>query len=303
MVKKKLDLFELRSGEHGLVISPMLASFSDHDDREKTLRPHRHDCYGLFLLRSGDLRMLVENQVIQMVGLSLLVVQPGQIHQSLHANELSGWVMFVDGKSLDPKTRGVLEQSSEEILYFDRTVGEVLFCDQLLQAIFQGSCQKKTGPFQLSMMHALINALFYQLTNMRLSLESAMENASARSSQIVQQFKDMVKLNFKSLKKPSAYAAMLNISISHLNDTVKAITGYSATYLLQQEIMGEAQRQLLYTGKTGKEIAFHLGYTDHKYFIRLFTKVVGQSPAAFRKVKHGMEKNHRHQLIPDTEFD
>lgn len=144
-----------------------------------------------------------------MVGLSLLIVQPGQVHQSLQSKEVSGWVMFMDGKSLDPKTRGVLEQSFEKILYFDRPVGELLFCDQLLHAIFQGASQKSPGPFQSHMMHALINGLFYQLTNMRLLLESELENASSRSNQIVQQFKDLVKLSFKSFKKPSAYAAML----------------------------------------------------------------------------------------------
>ena len=53
--------------------------------------------------------------------------------------------------------------------------------------------------------------------------------------------------------------------------------------MIQQEIIGEAQRLLFYTSKSIKEIAVELGYLDHKYFIRQFGNVTRTTPAKFRK--------------------
>jgi len=283
MIKDEIHLFELAKSSYGLVISPMLASFVPVENAATAFDPHRHDSFGLFLLRSGEMTMMVEGQEIIMQRSSLLLVQPGQVHQCIQSTKISGWVMFVDGKNLDMKTRAVTEQSAQEIALFSLGSDGLLFTDQLLLSIYQAAEDKNPGPFQTEMLHALINALFYQAANLHLLPKSSAERSASRPAQIVQQYKGLIKSHFKNLRRPAEYAALLHISVRHLNDTVKAQTGYSATYLLQQEVIGEAKRQLTYTTKMVKEIAFNLGYGDYKYFIRLFTKIVGQSPSGFRK--------------------
>jgi AraC family transcriptional activator of pobA len=283
MIKDEIHLFELAKSSYGLVMSPMLASFVPVENAATAFDPHRHDCFGLFLLRSGEMTLLVEEQEVIMHHSSLLLVQPGQVHQCVGTLEISGWVMFVDGKNLDMKTRAVTEQSAQEIALFALSSDELLFTDQLLLSVYQATEDKNPGPFQTEMLHALINALFYQAANLHLLRKSSAESSASRPTQIVQQYKGLIKSHFKNLRRPAEYAALLHISVRHLNDTVKAQTGYSATCLLQQEVMGEAKRQLRYTTRTVKEIAFNLGYVDYKYFIRLFGKIVGQSPSGFRK--------------------
>ncbi len=175
------------------------------------------------------------------------------------------------------------EQSIEKIALFYLSDSELLLMDNLLFSVHQASAEIAPGPFQTQLLHSLINALLYQTANMYLTRQSSAASITSRPAQILQQYKDLIKIKFREIKRPAAYAALLNISVSHLNDTVKALTGYSATYLLQQEVIGEAQRQLRYTTRTGREIAFDLGYSDHKYFIRLFSKVTGHLPSMFRK--------------------
>ncbi|GAB3921271.1 hypothetical protein GCM10028827_04220 [Mucilaginibacter myungsuensis] len=193
--------------------------------------------------------------------------------------------MFFDGRFLDAGIRIIIERTIETIalLKFDNEGS--LFFQQLLLSIYQAAEEKRPGKFQTKMLHALINALYYKAADLFLLLESLEEASSSRSSLIVQQFKDLIKRNFKIWKRPADYANALNISVSHLNDTVKINTGYSATHLIQQVVTGEAQRTLRYTTKSIKEIAFGLGYADHKYFTRLFTRVVGRPPSGFRKTE------------------
>jgi len=283
MIKEEIHLFELAESRYGLIIAPMQPTFVPLEDEVTAFDPHRHDTYGLFLLRTGELTMLLEGQPVIMQAASLLLVQPGQVHQCLRSENIAGWVMFFDGKTVDINTRAISEQGINERLLFALSGDELEFTDQLFRSVFLACENQNPGPLHTQLLHALTNALFYQAVNLHLLRKSCVETFASRPMQIVQEFKGLIKARFKTLKKPSAYAALLHVSVSHLNDTVKAQTGYSATHLIQQELIGEAQKQLRYSAKTVKQIAMNLGYSDYKYFIRLFTKINGGSPSAFRK--------------------
>ena len=88
------------------------------------------------------------------------------------------------------------------------------------------------------------------------------------------------------MKSPSQYADELNYSLSHLNDSVKITTGFPVSYWIHQQVILEAKRLLYYTDMNVREIAFSLGYEDYTYFSRLFSKVAGMSPNAFRRKFH-----------------
>ncbi len=85
------------------------------------------------------------------------------------------------------------------------------------------------------------------------------------------------------MKTPSSYAGALNITPSYLNEAVKKTTGFPASYWINQEIVLEAKRILFHTDSSVKEIAKQLGYEDCSYFTRVFTKISGVSPVAFRQ--------------------
>lgn len=101
-MSKEIPLFELAASDYGLIISPMLSSFVPVDDEPTAFDPHRHDYYGLFLLRSGKMIILVEGHEVVMRDSSLLLVQPAQIHQCA----VSGYFRLGDvfrWKALRPK--------------------------------------------------------------------------------------------------------------------------------------------------------------------------------------------------------
>lgn len=108
------------------------------------------------------------------------------------------------------------------------------------------------------------------------------ENKHGRSAELVRKFKNLLSLNIRTVKTPSAYASMLNVSTGHLNEVVKGITGSTLSYWIQQEIFTEAKRLLYHSDTDVKEIAYKLGFTDYAYFIRTFRKVCGLSPLKFR---------------------
>lgn len=287
MKKEQIHLFELEASAYGLVISPMLRSFSLVKDITVAFDPHRHDYYSLFLLEAGHIEFHVDAQQIIMGASTMLLICPGQVHQCLEARDISGWVVSFDGKFLDPKARSWIEQAMQHVVFFNLSTAERSFFTGLLALIYESLQEAQPGTFQQPLLHAMLNAVFYKAAD--LYTLPAQETGLAgfpRPLQISQEFKQLVKKHFRTLKRPADYAALMHVSVSYLNNTIKAVTGFPATYFVQQETIGEAQRQLLYTSKSVKEISFDLGYHDEKYFIRLFGKVAALSPSVFRKTNH-----------------
>lgn len=86
---------------------------------------------------------------------------------------------------------------------------------------------------------------------------------------------------------------MLNITPLYLNEIVKEITGFPASYWIQQETILEARRLLYYTDLDIKQIAYRLGYDDHAYFSRFFKKSTGNTASQFRNKNHYLSNNSR----------
>ncbi|MDT8325024.1 MAG: helix-turn-helix domain-containing protein, partial [Bacteroidota bacterium] len=61
--------------------------------------------------------------------------------------------------------------------------------------------------------------------------------------------------------------------------------GRSALQVIHERIVLEAQRLLLRTDKSAKEIAFELGFSDAAQFIRLFKKVTGRTTQELREAR------------------
>ncbi len=87
-----------------------------------------------------------------------------------------------------------------------------------------------------------------------------------------------------SLKKTiTEYAAELNITPIHLNRICQLIAEKTASQVVQEHLISEAERYLKQSDLSVSEIAYILNFENLSYFTRLFKKHLGVSPKAFRK--------------------
>jgi AraC-like DNA-binding protein len=141
--------------------------------------------------------------------------------------------------------------------------------------------EKKTAVLYHSILKESVNTLVALIISHYLGFAKPAEHHT-RFEDITREFKTALEKHYQSAKNPSEYAARLNLSPSYLNECVKATTGKSVSSHIQQRVVLEAKRLLYHSGKSVKEISGELGYDDYSYFTRLFTKVVGMTPIAFR---------------------
>ncbi|MFC9591291.1 helix-turn-helix domain-containing protein [Streptomyces sp. NPDC056944] len=78
-------------------------------------------------------------------------------------------------------------------------------------------------------------------------------------------------------------AVLLGVSAGHLTEAVRGATGRTPAALLREARAREAQRLLVSTRLSVRQVAARVGFDDPAYFCRFFRREVGHSPGAFRK--------------------
>ena len=126
-----------------------------------------------------------------------------------------------------------------------------------------------------------IESIYIDLSRLYIEQEKDKVHVQPKSINYVRELEALIEANYLTLKKPSQYANLLNISTKHLNKIVQNSLGKSSSELINNRIILEAQRLLTHGQINIKEIAYELGYEDPSYFTRFFKNNVGVSPTAF----------------------
>lgn len=250
------------------------------DKPGENLGIHRDDHYIFILLETGESRLMIDFQMYCFKAPALLYVQPGQVHEYMGAVNASGWFLAADTLWIGETFQPVLNETAT--LGPLSITGEQLASLIGLLKVLEGARNDTGKAYFKPILHSLVTAFAGMVAG--LYAEQAGDCKQAlRSSAITVSFRQLLSAHYKTLKSPADYARKLNLSLSYLNETVKASTGFPVSHWIQQETMLEARRLLYYSKISVKEIAYQLGYEDPTYFSRLFKKVVGLSPGEYRK--------------------
>ncbi|ANI89766.1 hypothetical protein A9P82_10985 [Arachidicoccus ginsenosidimutans] len=95
-------------------------------------------------------------------------------------------------------------------------------------------------------------------------------------------FNKLVEEHFKEQKPVSYYSEQLYVSPKVLSRATRQLTGKTPKRILDERMLLEAKRLLMYDISTGKEIGYSLGFTEPTNFIKFFRKHTGKTPLAFR---------------------
>ena len=92
----------------------------------------------------------------------------------------------------------------------------------------------------------------------------------------------LVESHFKEAHSVAFYAEKLNKSPKTLSNSF-AKYNHSPLQIIHSRIVLETKRQLLYTDKSSKEIAYDIGFDDASHLSRLFKKQTSLTPSEFKK--------------------
>lgn len=277
-VKNKIPQHKLsRDGNSGLQIRPV----PRNSDNSELSEIHRDDHHLLIFIFSGQVDITLDFVSGKYAGPVVLHINAGQVHSIDRINNAKGWIIAVEPFILENEFIDFLNQFTAPLRFSPGQKPLNVYNDTL--ALAHNMQQSPGNVYMDKAILFYVNAVFCLLINdwrPEIKIQSEKEK---RAFVIFQNFTRLLGHNYKSLKKPSAYSASLNITTAHLNDTVKSITGFPLSVLIQQQLVLEAKRLLYFTDMEAREIAYELGYDDAVQFGKLFKKQCGLSPLQFRK--------------------
>lgn len=268
----------LPAGTGGGIIIARIA-FDGAPNVAEVERSHRDGGFSFILQEEGVTHIEIDFQLHAVAAPALIYIHPNQVHRLIGFEQavVASWIITIENVrpeylklledlapakavSLTPEALGLLSEAASLCIRLSDRKDEKLY-----GSILKDSCNTLVA-----------------LAASRYLAQSPPADHHSRFETITKAFKTALEKSFTTVKSPSAYAGDLNISTPYLNECVRAVTGRSVSYHIQQRIVLEAKRLLYHSDRSVKEIAADLGYDDHAYFTRLFVKVAGMTPVAFR---------------------
>lgn len=249
-------------------------------------QPFRNTSHGFIFVLSGAVEINVDIMHQTLTANTLLLTPAGQATSIL---------------SIDSQTTGFFLTFHEHI--FDNaqlasglnTFSKLLDPDQTLLFRLQGDLLEAIHAIcnrMLSLYHAS-EARLSQINHYVLAVLSELQTVapvqtallSESANRLVAQFKKALLEHITRNPKPADLAAVLHVSVNHLNKVLKSGTQRSTSQWIAKRQIMEAQLLLKHSTSSIAEVAHSLGFDDPSYFSKFFLRHAGVTPGQYRKAQ------------------
>jgi AraC family transcriptional regulator, transcriptional activator of pobA len=253
------------------------------------IQVHRHDAFlQLLLLSAGSCEVMLDNARIQVQAPCLIVVPAGTAHGFHFTEDTDGPVVTATQKVLE-SVAALLMPALTAVLRTPRVIplppgsrhAEALM--PIFHALERESRMHASGQMAAGM--SLLTTLLVQVARLVDTTDTGVRQAVAppsRKTRQIEQFKALLDQHHKSHWPVQAYASAIGLTAGQLSRICREVLGMSALDVINARLIHEAQRDLVYTSQSVKQLAAGLGFEDDAYFSRFFRRHTGQSPRDFR---------------------
>jgi AraC-like DNA-binding protein len=250
--------------------------------------PHRHNYFTVIWPVKASGKHIIDFKEYPILPDHIFFVSPGQVHQVITDPHPAGYVILFSSEFLEKNSirndfisdLKIFKKSDETppLPVTEKMAATLkLFAEQMLHAF-----HSKNDMF-LESIGAYLK-LFLIECNGHCSLFPGSNLQSIEVSKtLVRNFKELVEKRFTKVHQVKYYAETLNISPNYLNEVIKSALDIPAKDFIQNRLVLEAKRMVVFTQKSGKEIGFELGFDDPSHFSKFFKSNTGQSLQEFKE--------------------
>lgn len=140
----------------------------------------------------------------------------------------------------------------------------------------------------------ILRAMLYEalmlLNRSKISGKNGLPMSEVSAGRYVESFIRAVNAEYIQRRDVEYYAGKLCITSNYLNKIVRKSLGTTAKFYIHEKVLEEAERLLIYTTLTVKEIAERLHFDNSSYFVRFFKKHTCLTPLQYRENSNSPQK-------------
>ena len=254
------------------------------------IEPHVHDALiQVLYARSGGGEAFIDGVKWTLQPPCLIVAPARSVHGFSFHDDIDGPVVTAAQRPLET----VAEAAAPELLATIRRPAVLRvepgsrYEDALMplfEAIEREARTYATGQAAAGM--SLLVALFVQIGRIG-ETQPGEEAARSRKSAQIERLRSLLDAGFRTQRSVAWYAGEIGVTSGQLTRLCREVLGMSTLEVIHARVLHEAQRELVYSSLSVKQIAADLGFEDEAYFGRLFRKQTGSTPSAFRAMARG----------------
>lgn len=249
------------------------------------IKPHRHrDLMQMFFVLEGQGTARVDSRSLEIRAGDLLVIPEQCVHTFRWEANSNGYVLAVAMpllKNLEKLLDAPAWTHGSATVY--STGLERDYLNSLLTSLNE-ECNGKEIYRHLLMENRVLS-LGIWITRKHALINEPEEQLKSSSEQRLKSFIDLLESHFDQQHSVNWYADKVGVTSAHLNEICKKLRQHTALSLIHRRIITEAQRNLIFTGKSASDISHLLGFSDPAYFSRFFKRICGVTPKQFRQSK------------------
>lgn len=250
------------------------------------IKPHRHDKLVQVVCTFDDaVSVQLDDSKYDLNHSCLVVIPTGVVHSFKFEPNIKGYVV-----SFSTEILNAMAKNDERF-----NLREMLLQPQVLS--FRNPYQIKrfanyvellrdelahSEPDQQWVLEQLVQLLLISVKRQQ-QLEAFSDGEAGRDAKTLLNFKHYIDKHFREHLSVAEYASMLHVSVSTLNRLCQSRMNQGPKTLINERLVTQAKRLLIFTQQSICDIAYGLGFKDPAYFSRFFKQSVGMSAGEFRK--------------------
>ena len=258
----------IRTIDAGLVKEPIEYSFQDSR-------------YTMLLIKKGSCRMNIDFKEYCCSENEMLLIGFRQAYRFVETGEVEGMMIRIDSAFVDSTCRMVFGEYALNMAPF--SVGEQQRAElEQIVGLLSPRMEQCSGAVSKLVVRAMVSVIISIVVEI---IKGGLDSSgfTRRDIEVTVKFRNLLDKQISSNRSPSSYASQLHLSLLHLNEVLKSVTGMNVSKYIQNELILCAKRMLVYSSRSIQEISNDLGVDDYAYFSHLFSKATGVFPLAYRK--------------------
>ena len=255
------------------------------EDFFSTRKSKRSDHYSILWINKGMIDLSVDNLMLSLNENQMTFITPGKYVKILENHGETTVIQF--NREFYCIRDNDREVSCEGLLYFGTSGVPLIHLGPKEVDSFNrltGVLQEEfviVDSIQEEMLRVILKKWLIKATRILKAQEQFVDQSEPRS-ELLRQFRILVEKNYTAHHKVSDYAKLLNKAPKTIANQFKLLGQESPSKIIQQRILAEAKRYLLFSPLSVKEIGFKLGFEDANSFSHFFKRITNIAPSEFR---------------------